>query len=214
MRTATSNQNKKEPRNGSQNLNRKHWDPVFLARRPYRDRTLPEIGVDLYSDGDTDEAEAEETYSETVSVSAKYNTLGVQSEDDEGERRVDCCNKTEHILLENGVPMRSADVEKKHDAEDMFEASGVPSMFLNDPADGIPSWEAKVIRTFFSPGGEEDSSACNSTAWAWIDDREYATGLRRDHKNGMSAYELCTILKQKVSGDSESLVQRLNKQAA
>lgn len=71
-------------------------------------------------------------------------------------------------------------------------------MFLQDWDVSIPSWEAKVVRRFFAYENDEASTQHDSQAWAWLDDREYSTGLPGEYPSRMSDIELRAALNQPV----------------
>jgi hypothetical protein len=70
--------------------------------------------------------------------------------------------------------------------------------FLDDWDGSISTWEARVVRRFFSSEESEESLRTNTTTWAWLDDREYCTSQGRKYPNRMSATDLCSALTQKV----------------
>lgn len=66
--------------------------------------------------------------------------------------------------------------------------------FLGDDEDAIPSWEARTVRRFF----EEYHG--QSPTWAWLDDREYASGRSRSLPATMGIETLRQALRRPVSG--------------
>jgi hypothetical protein len=69
---------------------------------------------------------------------------------------------------------------------------------LGDLEGATPSFEAKVVRHFFNqhkslPQGSETS------AWAWMDDREYSTGRSRAGPEALSSTKLREALNKEVS---------------
>jgi hypothetical protein len=71
-------------------------------------------------------------------------------------------------------------------------------MFLQDWDGSISTWEAKVVRRFFSGEHDKASRKADRTAWAWLHDRECSTGHRRTYQSKMGAKDLCSALRRQV----------------
>lgn len=71
--------------------------------------------------------------------------------------------------------------------------------FLGDYEGSIPSWDAKVVRRFLLEHSSRLSDPQQSRSWAWLDEREYASGSSRDHPDGLDADQLRMALMYEVS---------------
>jgi hypothetical protein len=89
----------------------------------------------------------------------------------------------------SGNVVYSADTVNKHD---------LLATFLEENEGAIPSWETKIVRDFFSKHLEHGVILQGPEPWAWMDDREHASGRSRVLPRSLTPARLCEELKRKV----------------
>jgi hypothetical protein len=104
------------------------------------------------------------------------------------ETRRDCYRKN----------MKDPDEEESGAEENSTDTSRLLSDFLGDDEDAIPSWEARTVRRFFEEYHRQ--SASRTHTWAWLDDREYASGRSRPLPGTVNIDTLRQALRRPVSG--------------
>jgi hypothetical protein len=82
--------------------------------------------------------------------------------------------------------------------------------FLEDFGGSIPSWDAKVVKRFLLDHSSQLSGSQHSGSWAWLDEREHASGRSRDHPEGLDAKQLRIALMKEASLLTVSLVRSLS----
>lgn len=105
---------------------------------------------------------------------------------------------TQRLCFDRSLYSSRKDSEAVQDNIDANRDEDILDTLLGELHSSIPSWEAKVVRTFIS---ELYASASASTSskfetWAWMDDREYGSGRSRPYPTGLNAQELCTVLRK------------------
>jgi hypothetical protein len=93
-------------------------------------------------------------------------------------------------MMEHGVAEDSPVAEGSLDQQDLLDT------FLGDHEGSIPSWEARIVRYFFS---EYEEPGCAPKSWAWLDDREYSSGRSRPLPRALDLQDLSKALKQEAS---------------
>lgn len=107
-------------------------------------------------------------------------------------------NKVEDEAASDDDVVPASEYEQDHGLETLFDEN-MMAIFLGDFEGMIPSWEAKIVRKFFSRGSNKVMTMADEIAWAWVDDREYSTGRSRGYRRSLSAKELFEVLKEKVN---------------
>lgn len=80
-----------------------------------------------------------------------------------------------------------------------FPRDTIVPRFLNEFCESTNCWAFKVLTQFFTLRNDRVINLQDDRAWAWLDDRELSSGLRREHGDRLDYKGLYDQLKEKVS---------------
>jgi hypothetical protein len=174
----------------------KLWHPIFFQRRDSGDYPLVEQCRRIFIDG----LEGNENNQDDSQQSGGHSN---EEYKEEGKNATEDGTIVDNAMMPVGAtasntntgiklqPYQGQDIKALFD--DIFS-----HMFPGDWDGSISSWEAKVLRRFFSREEGKALVKADGRAWAWLDDREYGTGNRRKHERRMGATDVCSALRLKV----------------
>lgn len=170
----------------------KHWDPIFFQRRCLDQVPLVEECREIFVNG-VDQNESGQNDHEDNSGNNDENYV----EDTDGEMEVFNAAVTIDGLHSSANTTAEFERYQGQEINDLFDDE-LSHMFLHDWDESISTWEAKVVRRFFSREDDETLLKADNTAWAWLDDRGYSTGHGRTYQSRMGAKDLCSALRREV----------------
>ena len=155
----------------------KQWNPLFFGPRKCSDSPMYQRYRKIFDEPD------------------------VASADDHGREVVQGKNKpeAEDETTDNNDVALETKSKQDQNFEELFDEIMMDKFLQDFKGSTIPSWEAKVVRKFFSHAHDDAKKMADSGAWAWVDDREYLTGRSRGYRRSLDAKGLFEILKGKVS---------------
>ena len=174
----------------------KYWYPIFFERRFSGDDPLVEQCRRIF----VGEVEGNENSRNDNPQGGGHSDeiYGEEEKTTEDNIITDDAMTTAGVTISNTNTATSLQRYQGKEIKLLFDKQ-LSHMFLSDWDGSITSWEAKVVRNFFSR--EDNNNAfvkADDAAWAWLDDREYCTGNRRNHVSRMGAIDLCAALRQEV----------------
>lgn len=174
----------------------KYWDPIFFQRRGTADYPLAEQCQSIFGSRTDDNENGRNDNKEDGGNTSKDYVVKDEKVI-EGKRKTD--NSTARVGTTNSSANPPIKSQRYQGQEiDVLFNDPLSHMFLGDWDASITTWEAKVVRRFFSCAEDEALVKADNTAWAWLDDREYSTGHRRRYQRSMNATDLCSALRQNV----------------
>ena len=188
---------RKKARDGKRLRHGKYWDSNFFQYRSTADGPLSDQCDRIF--GSPDYAFQGHKYEDGVGeehADDEHITEGEDPVPGDDERKGVLAPTTDNVANCN-TAMIDPDSPGKQDVNSLISEE-LTHLFLEDWEGSTPSWEAKVVRRFFSREDDESSTEQDSKAWAWLDDREYSTGRSGEYGTRLSAIELHATLNQPV----------------